>query len=231
MFDRLVFTSEHARNTIPPRYRGAFPDASGVLAGHRGYDAGALWVARRLAREFDVPLFAGAVSRLLVDLNRSVGHRKLFSEFVRELDDIEKARLLQRYYHPYRNAIDEAIRWELRSGGRVLHLSVHSFTPVLDGEVRTADLSFLYDPSRPIELQTAGELVDRVRRADPGLRVRRNYPYRGTADGLTTHLRRALHSVRYAGVEIEMNQACLVEPKGRRRMVKVLVGAIRGVVV
>jgi hypothetical protein len=36
--------------------------------------------------------------------------------------------------------------------------------------------------------------------------VRRNYPYRGSADGLTTHLRRLHPDGRYAGVEIEVNQ-------------------------
>jgi len=43
----------------------------------------------------------------------------------------------------------------------------------------------------------------------PGLRVRRNYPYRGAADGLTTHLRRQL-GPRYLGVELEINQALLL---------------------
>jgi hypothetical protein len=33
-----------------------------------------------------------------------------------------------------------------------------------------------------------------------------NYPYRGTADGLPTTLRRAHPDARYAGIEIEVNQ-------------------------
>jgi hypothetical protein len=36
--------------------------------------------------------------------------------------------------------------------------------------------------------------------------VRRNYPYRGDADGLTTHLRKRYPDGRYTGVEIEVNQ-------------------------
>ena len=38
------------------------------------------------------------------------------------------------------------------------------------------------------------------------LRVRRNYPYRGDADGLTTTLRRRFPWQRYLGIEIEVNQ-------------------------
>jgi hypothetical protein len=36
--------------------------------------------------------------------------------------------------------------------------------------------------------------------------VRRNYPYRGIGDGLTTYLRRLHPQNRYAGIEIEVNQ-------------------------
>lgn len=39
--------------------------------------------------------------------------------------------------------------------------------------------------------------------------MRRNYPYLGRADGLTTHLRRALKTPRYLGIELELNQALL----------------------
>jgi hypothetical protein len=42
--------------------------------------------------------------------------------------------------------------------------------------------------------------------ANPQLVVRLNYPYRGSADGLTTHLRRLHPNSDYAGIEIEVNQ-------------------------
>jgi hypothetical protein len=41
--------------------------------------------------------------------------------------------------------------------------------------------------------------------------VRRNYPYRGAADGLTTSLRRKLNTPRYLGIEIEVNAGMLRE--------------------
>ena len=43
--------------------------------------------------------------------------------------------------------------------------------------------------------------------ADPSLRIRRNYPYLGKADGFVTHLRRRFKSEDYIGIELEMNQA------------------------
>ena len=176
---------------------------------------GALKVARFLSRKLRVPLFSGRVSRLLVDLNRSIGHSALFSEYVRDLDSVEKRRILERHYHPYRHEVEKALVSEIKSC-RVLHLSIHSFTPELDGSVRRADVGLLYDPGRPIERQTCLRMLDRLHRIDPTLEVRRNYPYRGTNDGFTTYLRKALRSDRYAGIEIELNQGRIASVQGRR---------------
>jgi len=65
----------------------------------------------------------------------------------------------------------------------------------------------LYDPRRRWERALAGRLVDGWRAACPGLRARRNAPYRGDADGLTTTLRRHWADRRYAGLELELNQS------------------------
>jgi hypothetical protein len=64
----------------------------------------------------------------------------------------------------------------------------------------------------------------------PEWRVRRNYPYRGDADGLTTHLRERLPAREYVGVELEVNQA-LVRQGGAawRHTRAVLVATLRGV--
>jgi predicted N-formylglutamate amidohydrolase len=98
----------------------------------------------------------------------------------------------------------------------VLHVAVHSFTPVLHGEVRNADVGLLYGSGRPREARTCRRWQAELRRLDPALRVRRNYPYRGEADGLPTWLRRRFPDARYAGVELELNQALM---DGRRRAV------------
>jgi hypothetical protein len=41
----------------------------------------------------------------------------------------------------------------------------------------------------------------------PHLRVKKNYPYRGWTDGLTTTLREQFPAKRYVGLELEVNQA------------------------
>lgn len=219
---RLVLSCEHASNHVPARYRSRFPPT--VLASHRGWDPGAVPVARRLARTFGVRLHQGEVSRLLVDLNRSGHHPRLFSEYVRTLDAGAKAAVIERYYRPYREDLEADVHADIRKGFRVLHLSIHSFVPVLHGVRRAADIGLLYDPARSWERTIAARLRERL--IPSGLRVRRNYPYRGTADGLTTHLRKVFAARRYAGIEIELNQALLGKPNAQRLLAGILVGAI-----
>ena len=226
MFDRIVLSCEHALNRIPDGYAHHFSSAGTVLEGHRAYDAGALETARFLALNLAAPLLSGRASRLLVDLNRSLGHPRLFSEYVRGFDSAEKTRILESHYHPYRRQVEEVLRTEI-DHCRVLPLSIHSFTPKLDGKVRRADVGLLYDPGRAIERQACARMLDRLRVADPTLAVRRNYPYRGTDDGFTTHLRGALPSDRYAGIEIELNQGRIASSRARRHIGTVLKNAIR----
>ena len=51
--------------------------------------------------------------------------------------------------------------------------------------------------------------------------MRRNYPYRGRADGLPTWLRRKFPDRAYVGVEFELNQALVGTPRwaGTKRTV------------
>ena len=49
----------------------------------------------------------------------------------------------------------------------------------------------------------------------PELRVRRNYPYAGKGDGLTSHLRVRFTPGDYVGIELEVNQG-IVFAAGRR---------------
>jgi predicted N-formylglutamate amidohydrolase len=204
--NRLLITCEHGGNRVPARYAMLFRGQRKALDSHRGFDPGAIQLAKRFASSFDAPLISSNVSRLVVELNRSLGHPRLFSEFTSVLDDAAKETLLDRYYYPYRNRVETWIADEVARGDFVLHLSVHSFTPELDGQVRTADVGLLYDPARPAERQYCDDWRTALRQHCPHLRVRRNYPYLGTTDGFTTYLRKRFGPHQYAGIELEVNQ-------------------------
>ncbi|WP_305042914.1 N-formylglutamate amidohydrolase [Geoalkalibacter sp.] len=205
---QLILTCEHGGNEVPAAYADLFHGRDALLATHRGYDIGALELARRLAAELDAPLAAATVTRLLVDLNRSPHNRRgLFSELTRPLPAAEQAKILIRHYYPYREAVTRQVQALLDSGRGVVHLAVHSFTPVLRGQVRNADIGLLYDPARSLEADFCRAWAERLHRLAPTLRVRRNYPYRGASDALVTGLRRRLPAAFYLGLELEVNQA------------------------
>jgi predicted N-formylglutamate amidohydrolase len=202
----LLVTVEHGGNRVPPAWRHLFAASAAMLDTHRGFDPGALLLGRELAARLDAPLVTATTTRLLVDLNRSLGHRGLFSEFTRTLPPDERARIVECYWRPYREEVDRIVAAPIARGRRVVHLSSHSFTPVLHGEVRNADIGLLYDPGRPAERLLAARWKAALLAIDPGLRVRMNYPYAGRADGLTRDLRRRYPPGRYAGLELEVNQ-------------------------
>lgn len=229
MFDAVVITCEHGGNRVPRRYQRLFAGKKKLLESHRGYDPGALTLARRFARAGRWPLHFSTVTRLLVDLNRSFRHPKNFSEITNPLDWNAKSEILDEYYDPYRFAVEKRLReLILYEDRRVLHLSVHSFTPKLDGEVRRADIGLLYDPQRRGEVEFCDAWRAQLRKQRPDLIVRRNYPYLGTADGFTPHLRFFHADGVYAGVELEVNQRWpLRDPAAWRRLQVDLVDTFR----
>lgn len=212
----LLISCEHGGNRVPVAYRRYFSGFEDLLATHRGYDPGALTTARHLARLFDAPLFAATITRLLVDLNRSIGHRALYSEVTRPLPAAEREAILDRYYFPYRNRVEGWVTRCVAEGRRVIHVSCHSFTPVLNGEVRQADIGLLYDPAREAEVRFCRRWQASLCAGAKQLRVRRNYPYHGRSDGLVTHLRRRHCGSVYVGVELEINQRLVASPPWRR---------------
>ena len=195
------------------------------------YDIGALAVFRKLVK-FAKPEFycEGKYSRLFVDLNRTLTNKSAFSDFYKQLEARDKAAAEKAkaqataYWTEYRAAIENFVEAALRHDSlrpfnklsgpstgsgtlktTIVHLGIHSFTPELNGQVRNADIGILYDPSRPQECAYAQVIKAEIKRLYPAMKVRFNYPYKGTSDGLTTTLRKKF-GARYAGIEIEINQ-------------------------
>jgi predicted N-formylglutamate amidohydrolase len=218
--DRYLITCEHGGNRIPPRYRLLFAGFEALLASHRGYDPGALALARQMARTFAAPLFVSTTSRLLIDLNRSIGHPKLYSEATRGAPAAVRREILDKHYLPYRDEVEAHIAAAIARGSRVIHLASHSFTPVLDGAVRNADIGLLYDPARAGEIELCRRWQARLEARAPELRVRRNYPYTGKSDGFTAYLRRRFPDAVYVGIELEINQKHVLEGGRRWRVLR-----------
>ncbi|MGM0391335.1 MAG: N-formylglutamate amidohydrolase [Bacteroidota bacterium] len=206
---KFLLTCEHGGNEIPEDYKKYFINAGNILNSHRGYDPGALDMFYFLKDLADYSYYK-TTSRLLIELNRSLHHSKLFSEFTKNLSLEEKNSIVDQFYLPYRNSVEGLISEILEKGEKVIHVSVHSFSPEIDGIVRNADVGLLFDPSKAEEKNYCKILKKQLLLSEPKLEVRFNYPYLGKADGLTTFLRKKFpHN--YSGIELEINQKFSVE--------------------
>ena len=191
----VVISCEHAGNRVPEKYEGLFTKEA--LESHRGYDIGAL----SLAQSFQQEVIQNNVTRLLVDVNRSLHTETLFSY---PFSEAEQEEIVQKYYIPHRNRVLKAVIEGFQHSKKVLHLSMHSFTPVMNGVERDVDIGLLFDPSRLYESQFCRKLSEYLQ-AHSQFKIRMNEPYLGISDGLTTTLR-TLFPDEYMGVEIEVNQ-------------------------
>jgi predicted N-formylglutamate amidohydrolase len=208
---KLLLTCEHGGNEIPEEYQKYFKNAGNVLQSHRGYDPGAMDLFYLLRELADFSYYS-KTSRLLIELNRSLHHPRFFSEFTKNISSTEKNDIIEGFYLPYRNLVEKWISETLKKGEKVLHISVHSFSPELNGNVRNADIGLLFDPSKTEEKKYCKILKKQLLLTGPQFRVRFNYPYLGKADGFTTYLRKKFPR-NYSGIELEINQKYSVENK------------------
>lgn len=202
----FIISCEHGGNQVPPAHAPLFVGHEALLPTHRGWDPGALELAQQMADVLHAPLFASTTTRLLIDLNRSIGHRQLHSEATRGLPPAARRAIVAQHYRPHRDAVEAEVARCIAAGQRVVHIASHSFTPELGDVVRQADVAWLYNAERASESHFAATWLAAMKERRPDLKLRRNYPYNGKSDGLTALLRTRHLDAQYIGIELEVNQ-------------------------
>lgn len=223
----IIISCEHAVNTVPAHYQTLFADHTALLNSHRGIDFGALAIADYLSDALDCVCTRASATRLLIDCNRSLNHRDCFSPITKKLPAAKKTEIIEQFYLPFRQKTEKLIAEQISKGNTVYHLSIHSFTPRLNGQTRNADIGLLYDPKHGSEKNLARRWQKHLRQVDGRLQVKLNYPYRGTSDGFTTALRKQYHENQYAGLEIECNQAWVDENQSLAHLACVLANSFK----
>ncbi|MBL7870655.1 MAG: N-formylglutamate amidohydrolase [Cyclobacteriaceae bacterium] len=203
MFNSVILSCEHAGNMVPDHYQYLFDQNPEVLKTHWGWDLGAWNLAQFLSTQLNVPLYGCHTTRLLIEANRSLDNSQLFSDYSSKLSNAEKAKLIEIIYHPYRIQVREFLNTAPKS---VLHLSIHSFTPIWNGVERPVDIGILYDPDQTLEHTFSLHLKEALETCLPGMKIKLNEPYKGTDDGFTTELRKQFALNQYAGIELEVSQ-------------------------
>lgn len=222
----MLFTCEHGGFEIPSEYASIFSKSSPWLNSHRGWDFGALNVSKALAQYFQADLMYSQISRLLVDLNRSIGHPQLFSPWTKSLLQKEKQRILDLYYSPYREKVFQSVKQKINSGFPLLHISVHSFIPVWKEKKRKTEIGLLFNPHRKNEKIFCQEWRKAMHELFPQLIIHLNRPYRGNTDGFTESLRQIYSGKNYLGIELEINQK-LLKHKTQEKVIQILIESLK----
>jgi predicted N-formylglutamate amidohydrolase len=221
---KLLLTCEHGGNQIPEPFQALFLPHHELLQTHRGWDIGALELAKDLSEKLQAPLFYSTTSRLLIELNRSLDHPELFSEVTKELNQAEKEVLIEEHMQRHWNQVEQFVHNEINEGTEIIHIGIHSFTPILNGEVRNCDIGLLFEANSPMEESFCNFWKSEFEKIAPELVVKLNYPYNGSADGFTTYLRKKFPD-NYIGVELEVKNS-LLELEGER-IIKIIEDSLR----
>lgn len=220
---KLVITCEHAVNHIPKAYQELFRGQENILQTHLGYDIGTFILTKKLIKAVPCSYHMASVSRLLIELNRSERHPRLFSSISNQLNIETKQLLLQQYYYPYRNEVYNKIKELIKKNYKVLHISIHSFTPELNGEGRNNDIGLLFDSRRRMERRICEKWKTIIKELEEDLYVRYNYPYLGNADGFPSCLRKRFSEKYYLGIELEINQKHFLSSKQQQQKINTII--------
>lgn len=214
----IFLTCEHGGADVPAVYQPLFKKNKNVLKTHRALDIGALEIAKYLKNDLKVPLLYSKISRLIVDLNRVLTSRTLFSEFTTPFSISEKKLILKKYYFPHRDSFFNEVVLAEKKKQLLIHIGVHSFTPVLNNKKRKMQMALLYDPRRIAEKKFADLWINELKKQFPHYMIARNNPYKGASSGINDFFRRTFSAKNYIGIELEMNQGLLLELKKNNKM-------------
>jgi predicted N-formylglutamate amidohydrolase len=159
-----VLLCDHASNRVPERLGNLGLDAV-QLADHIGWDPGAADVARRLSADLDAPLVLSGYSRLVIDCNRPLrSAESIVKESAgvpvphnRGLSPAERESRINALFRRYHDAIDRLLGG--RSRRPSLLLSIHSFTPVLNGRPRPWHIGVSHGYNRDLTALMLGALA------------------------------------------------------------------------
>lgn len=150
---------------------------------HLAIDIGAGPLTEALAGSLGVTAVLQNYSRLVVDCNRQLMDPGAFLEYGdgilvpgnRNLHRDDKDLRASALYWPYHVAIGEQVERLKKAGSLPVFISIHSFTPVLNGEAREWQMGVLWDKDE----KTRQIFLDGLRGA--GYHVGDNEPYSGKA--------------------------------------------------
>lgn len=223
----VLLTADHGGRAIP-RCLGDLGLSDRQLASHGAWDLGVDGLGLLLAARLDAFLILHNYSRLVIDANRPprapdsiVSHCEQSAIAANlTIDTAGRQRRLEELFHPYHRRIAAELEARQAQARASVLVTLHSFTPVLDAEVRPWHVGVLHGRD--------ARLARRVRQGlqrERGLRVGDNQPY-AVSDASDHTLVVHGEGRRIPHVELEVRQDLLATEAGRRAWAQRLAGVL-----
>jgi predicted N-formylglutamate amidohydrolase len=219
----VILVCEHASHYIPDVFDGlGLLDTD--LQSHAAWDPGAFPVAQELSKRLDAALVSSRVSRLVYDCNRppsAADAMPTLSEVIevpgnRNLSADERAARIENYYQPFFNKLKGAVQ----ATSDPIIVTVHSFTPVYHGDLRSVEVGILHDSDTRL-----ADAMMQTAKAHTSANVQINQPY-GPEHGVTHTLKE--HAVKFGhmNVMLEIRNDLIETPEQQKDIAAVLSGWI-----
>lgn len=211
----LILFCDHAGRAVP----GKLADL-GLTAGffdkHIAWDIGIAELGRELSRLLDAPLLLNNYSRLVIDCNRHLKDPTSIPQISdridipgnRGLSAEQRGVRAAEIFNPYHQALDDLIDQKLAAGPQPVLLSLHSFTPVMDGFQRPWQIGILWNQDARLPVPLMRRFAE-----EPGLVVGDNEPYSGR-DGHGFSMQHHAEARHLAHALIEVRQDLIDNPAG-----------------
>lgn len=221
---------DHADNAVP-RSLGRLGLEEEDFARHIAYDIGAAGVTRLLSRRFDARAVLSGYSRLVIDINRDLDDPTSIPEISdgvivpanRDLSPEAARARVEALFQPYHDKVAAEIERLLAEGRVPAIVSIHSFTPVMNGFERPWHVGILWDRDG----RMARPLLERLAE-DTDLVVGDNEPYSGRDAGGST-LDRHCRARGLPHVLVELRQDLIASPEGQAEWAGRIGEALEGI--
>ncbi|WP_159980500.1 MULTISPECIES: N-formylglutamate amidohydrolase [unclassified Novosphingobium] len=213
----FLLIGDHAGSALP-RALGDLGLQAGQMKRHIAIDIGVFGLGHALAEMLDAPFVHQIYSRLVIDCNRNPARTDAIPEVSdgtrirgnERLPDGERACRIDAIHRSYHAQITAIIDARETAGRETVLVSLHSFTPTMDGAQRPWHVGILHGAGRT---DFARALMQELRREDD-LNVGDNVPYAMDITDYTVPLHAFPRGLRYA--EIEVRQDLLPDSAGHQ---------------
>ncbi len=212
----FVLVCEHASARIP-ECLGTLGLSENARFSHAAWDVGAAELALSLADRLGAPLLMGCVSRLVYDCNRPFDAPDCIPEHSEVyavpgntgLSTEARATRYNEVYRPFHSALSDILD---NAEDTTILVTVHSFTPVYNGQKRSLDIGYLFDRDDRLA-QAAVNMEAQANRFEVAL----NAPY-SAQDGVTHTLQIHGEARGLVNVMIEVRNDLIDTPEKAKSM-------------